>query len=100
MPNVIEVLGDADRLYRRAINDDDKLGVIAFFRFVAVMDRDRIVLSLSGTPTQTQLDALGDRASSMAEAMRLCADALDPPGLVERLADRSPLDLDPLGPMG
>lgn len=90
---VVAVISDADRGYRSAINEHDELGVIAFYRFAAVMDRDRVVLSLSGTPTQNELDALGDRAPRIAEAMRRVADALDPPR-----TEPSNLELEPLSP--
>lgn len=92
-PNVVEVLADADRGYRTSINEHDELGVIASYRFAAVMDRERVVLSLAGTPTPTELDALGDRAPRIAEAMRLVADALDPPR-----TQAGDLELEPLSP--
>lgn len=72
-------LGLADQAYVETLAELG-LDVIINLRFVAVRgEGDRLVTASSGRPTDDQAAAIGNHARTMAEALRLAADVLDPP---------------------
>lgn len=98
---ILKAIDAADRALELELEPIEHASLVTALRFVAVLDRESVVTAATGKPTEAVLEALGPRArSGLADQMRLVADALDPPGLVERLASDGALELDPLGPLG